>query len=424
MVFKYLDDLIKWKPFYKTIVFENYFYLLIIQGCNFIIPLVTFPYLVRVLGTNNYGIVMMAHSLAIFLGIFVDFGFNISATREVSILKKKKKNLSEYFWNIFSIKGLLLFFAFLTLLILCFTIERFFINKIVYLFSFGIVIGQNLFPTWFFQGIEKMRVITFINLTAKLIFTIFIFLFIKEESDYKLVPVFNSFGFIISGTIGFIISLKYINYKKPNFNQIIKIIKESFSLFFSNIVVSLYTSLNTLILGLFTTDSLAGIYASMEKLIIAIKSIYLPLYQAIFPNISIKEKKHIVFIINKLKTPVLISGFIIMTLTFTFSESILHLVFNNELITGYYPVLQILASIALFSSTNMLFVTLFLPAVKEYNKRLKILIIGGSVNLSLVLFLIKPYSIYGVAISASFTELFILILAYISFNNFSKKIIP
>lgn len=402
-------------------VFVNYLYLLIIQGSNIVLPLLTFPYLVRVLGAKNYGIVMMAHSLSILLGIIVDFGFNISATREVSLIKDDRKKLSNYYSNILFIKTILIIFSFSLLLLIVSFVYKFNINKEVYLYSFGIIIGQALFPTWFFQGIEKMKIITLINFLSKIIFTALIFIFVKNESDYLLTPVFNSLGFIMSGFLGFLISLKYISIAKPNLANIIKIFKESFSLFTSNIFVSLYTSLNTLILGLFATESLAGIYVSMEKLIVAIKSIYSPLYQAIFPNISNKRKVDVIKYTKKLIIPVMSSGILIMIFVIVFAKNILEFVFDNELITSYNVILQILASIAVFSSLNMLYVTLLLPVLKKYHQRLKILVLGGLVNIIIIIPLIKLYSIYGVAISASFTEFFLLLLSYIGFKKLQKK---
>ena len=94
-------------------VYQNYLYLLLIQGTNLVLPLITFPYLVRVLGSEKYGLVMIAYSLMKFFIITVDFGFNISATREVALLKNDKRKLSKFYWNVLIIKGLLLILTFL-----------------------------------------------------------------------------------------------------------------------------------------------------------------------------------------------------------------------------------------------------------------------------------------------------------------------
>jgi PST family polysaccharide transporter len=406
----------------KRIIAKNYVALLFIQGANFILPLIIFPYLVRTLGSEKYGLVMVAQSVALFLTIIVDFGFNISATREVANLKNNKEKLSQFYWNVFSIKLALIVITFLLLLGLIICVDKFRIDPLVYLFSFGLVLGQAIFPTWFFQGIEKMQVITIVNVAAKLFFTISLFFVVLSPADYEYVPIFNGLGFVISGLFGFVFSLQYVKFVFPKRSQVKKIIENSSSLFFSNFAVSLYTSCNTLILGFFAGDSIAGVYASMEKLILAIKSMYAPLYQAIFPNLSTKPYDEIRSYIDKMRIPIGFLGLVISIIIFFGAKQILMLAFDDALIVGYSLVFQILGLISILSSLNMLYVTLYFPSIKKYKIRMKILISGGFLNLIIALSLVKFYTIYGVAISAVTTELFILLLAVYFYYKKIKKI--
>lgn len=406
----------------KRIIAKNYVALLFIQGANFILPLIIFPYLVRTLGSEKYGLVMVAQSVALFLTIIVDFGFNISATREVANLKNNKEKLSQFYWNVFSIKLALIVITFLLLLGLIICVDKFRIDPLVYLFSFGLVLGQAIFPTWFFQGIEKMQVITIVNVAAKLFFTISLFFVVLSPADYEYVPIFNGLGFLISGLFGFVFSLQYVKFVFPKLSQVKEIIENSSSLFFSNFAVSLYTSSNTLILGFFAGDSIAGVYASMEKLILAIKSMYAPLYQAIFPNLSTKPYDEIRSYIDKMRIPIGFLGLVISIIIFFGAKQILMLAFDDALIVGYSSVFQILGFISILSSLNMLYVTLYFPSIKKYKIRMKILISGGFLNLIIALSLVKFYTIYGVAISAVTTELFILLLAVYFYYKKIKKI--
>lgn len=405
----------------KKIIAKNYVALLFIQGANFILPLIIFPYLVRTLGSEKYGLVMIAQSVALFLTIIVDFGFNISATREVANLKNDKEKLSQFYWNVVSIKLALIIITFLLLLGLIICVDKFSVDPLVYLFSFGLVLGQAIFPTWFFQGIEKMQVITIVNVAAKLFFTISLFFVVLSPADYEYVPIFNGLGFVISGMFGFLFSLQYVKFVFPKLSQVKEIIENSSSLFFSNFAVSLYTSSNTLILGFFAGDSIAGVYASMEKLILAIKSMYSPLYQAIFPNLSTKPYDEIRLYIDKMRIPIGFLGLFISIIIFFGAKEILMLAFDDALIVGYSPVFQILGFISILSSLNMLYVTLYFPSIKKYKIRMKILMSGGFLNLIISLSLVKFYTIYGVAISAVITELFILILAVYFYNKKIKK---
>ena len=156
----------------KKIVFNNFLSLTMLQGANYILPLLILPYLVRVLGAEKFGLVMFAQSFATFLMVFVDFGFNISGTREISLNRTNKGKISEIFISIIIIKIILILAAFGFLYFAVTFIDRFSIDPYVYLLSFGVVIGQALFPVWFFQGIEKMQFVTLINILSKTIFTI------------------------------------------------------------------------------------------------------------------------------------------------------------------------------------------------------------------------------------------------------------
>lgn len=389
----------------------NYTALLFIQGANILLPLIALPYLVRTLGAERFGLVMIAQTMGVFLTIVVDFGFNISATREVSLLRNDRKQLSQLYWNVFFVKFCLVILSFFIVLSLVTFIGRFQAEPRVYLLSFGMVLGHAIFPTWFFQGIERMKVITFVNVLAKVIFTIAIFFFVLSPADYEWVPLLNGGGFILAGIIGLGISFKYISFTKPDFTQIKSLVMETASLFVSNFATSLYTSGNTFILGMIGGDAIAGVYSSMEKLVLAIKNIYVPLYQAIFPWLATKEESKITSFVKKMILPVGISGGVISGVLILIAKPLLHFIYGDAQIDSYSVVFQILAGIAFFSALNMLLVSLFFPAIKQYKKRMYAMVIGGLFNLIVAVIAAQYFSIYGVAISAVVTEFFILCIA-------------
>ena len=162
----------------KRIV-SNYFSLLVLQITNYILPLLLIPYLVRILGTEKFGLVMLAQSLCLFVTVIVDFGFSLSGTREIALYRDNKTKMSQIFIAIMFIKSALIIVAFFLLFVVVMAFERFSVDYEVYFLSFGIVIGQAIFPVWFFQGIEKMKFITIVNLLAKVIFTILVIVFVK-----------------------------------------------------------------------------------------------------------------------------------------------------------------------------------------------------------------------------------------------------
>ncbi len=405
----------------KKTIASNFVSLTVLQGANYLLPLLILPFLVRTLGSEKFGLVMFAQSLATLLKIVVDFGFTMSGTREISLARNDKKKLSEIFCAIILIKTGLIIVGFIILFFIVELFTRFTVDSEVYYLSFGIVIGQAIFPVWFFQGIEKMKFVTVVNIFAKVIFTVLIFLAIREESDYILVPIFNSLGFIIAGLLGLFLSLKYIFIVVPRISLVKRLLKESSSLFFAKFASTLYTSSNVFILGLFTGNTIVGVYSSMEKLILAVKNIYTPLYQAMFPWLSNQTSEVKRSTIKKLFPFILSLGVIITASILIFGETMLTFIYDDELITSYVSVFKILSFISIFSGINMLYNNLYLPSIKKYKTRMLIFIIGGIFNLLLVFILIKQYGVYGMASAVTITEFLLLILGFYYFNKYSSQ---
>ncbi|MBL7471755.1 flippase [Robertkochia sediminum] len=396
-------------------LFSNFSALFVIQIANYVLPILVLPLLVRQLGAENFGLVMFAQSMMVFFHVFVDFGFSLSGTREVSLNKDTPEELSNIFSAILFIKVILLILGAGVLAIVIFSFDRFKGEELVYLLSYGIVIGQGLFPIWYFQGVEKMKVITLLNVSAKVIFTLLVFVSIREESDYLLVPIFNSFGFIISGILGLVLAIKSLKIRKPKMSLTIRLLKESSLLFYSNVATSLYTASNVFILGYFSGNVMAGIFASMEKLILAVKNIYVPIYQAVFPWLSKKSPAEIRELIKKSYPFIGLIG-VLMFITILFgAETILNLLYNDQRIGEYFYVLQLLGLIAIFSGLNMLFNTLYFPAIKAYSVRTKILIAGAVISVILSLIFVPLYNINATAIITVVTELLLLIFAVFYF---------
>ncbi|MDA8850258.1 oligosaccharide flippase family protein [Flavobacteriaceae bacterium] len=406
----------------KKVVAQNFLSLVLLQGANYILPLLILPFLVRVLGAEKFGLVMFAQSFAIFLTVFVDFGFNISGTREISLAKKNKSKTGEIFLAIMSIKLVLIVIAFSILYVVVNLFTRFSVDVEVYLLSFGVVIGQALFPVWFFQGIEKMKFVTLINILAKVIFTVLVFLLIKTESDYFKVPIYNSLGFIVSGLIGFCLSFQYLEIKRPKISLIKQLLADSSSLFVSNFATSMYTASNVFILGLFSGNVIAGVYSSMEKLTLAVKNVYVPFYQALYPWVARQEDSQKKQIINKIMPPVFFVSTLITVVILLFAKSILDIVYDDVLITSYANVFRILSFISIFSGLNMLYNMLYFPAIKRYKVRMNILIFGGLFNMMMNLILVQFYDIYGIAIIVTTTELLLVFIGYYYFKKLSNQI--
>jgi len=401
----------------KKIITSNYLSLLVLQIANYLLPLLVLPYLVRVLGAENFGLIMFAQSLTTFFIVFVDFGFSLSGTREISLARNDKQKLSEVFSAIMFIKVGLILIASLLLLVIVNFFSRFSVDAEIYYLSFGVVIGQALFPVWFYQGIEKMKFITIINIAAKTIFTLLVFVFIRLQTDYILVPIFNSLGFIVAGIFGLLFCYRFIDFKLPSIALMNRLLLESYSLFISNLATSLYTASNVFILGIFGGNIIAGVYSSMEKLVLAIKNIYLPLYQALYPWLTKQSDIIKINTIEKIRPIILLVSLLITLFILLFGKTMLSIIYNDSLIISYSVIFKILSFISIFSALSMLYITLYFPSIKKDKVRMNILISGGLFNFLLSLVLVYYFGIYGTAFTVVSTELLLLVLATIYYRK-------
>lgn len=333
----------------KKRLISNFISLLVLQGSNYILPLLTLPYLVRILGVEYFGLLAFATATIAYFQILTDYGFNLTATKEVSIHRNDKQKLVEIFSSVMIIKFLLMLLSFVILCIVVFSFDRFRKDYLVFILSFGMVIGQVLFPVWFFQGMEKMKYVTYLNILAKSIFTVAIFLVVKEQSDYYIVPLLTSIGFIISGLLAFYLIKKEfdISFKLQSFKTIKYYLVDGWHVFLSRFYISVYTTTNIILLGIFTNNTIVGYYSIAEKIVMAIGGLFEPANQTLYPylvKIYHNNLKQFTTMLKKIS----ISYLCIVIFLFIMAE-----IFRNQLI-------YLVAGKHSESISSILFILLFL----------------------------------------------------------------
>ncbi|MDO5851768.1 MAG: flippase [Methanobacteriaceae archaeon] len=410
---------------YKRI-FENMISLTGLQFASYILPLITLPYLAFVLGPDRFGLTQYAISVVTYFQFLTDYGFNLSATREISI-NKESKHVNHIFSNVMLIKLILCVISFIILTILVFGINRFTQDWFIYYLSFGLVIGYMLFPTWFFQGMEDMKYITIINILGKVIFTVLIFLFVKTSGDYLLVPLFNSLGFIIVGIIGIITAIVKFNIKlvRPTLTELKYHLIEGWHVFISTIAINLYTTTNTFLLGLLTNNTLVGYYSIAEKIILAVNGLITPISQALYPFVSrltVNDKENSLIFIRKIVKIISVIGFIFSLGIFLFAEPIINLLFGTAYADSI-RILKILSFIPLIVSLSTVFGVQIMLTFNYKKAFSSILIIAGVINVIMGTLLILSIQELGIAISFFLTELFVTVAMFLFLQRKGIKII-
>ncbi len=375
---------------------------MLVQIANYIFPLITLPYLVRILGPEKYGLVAFAQSFIGYFILITNYGFDLSATREISIYRGQKEKLSEIFSSVMYAKVLLLslcFFIFFFFL----QVDKFKKDSLVYVLTFGIIVGQTLFPLWLFLGLEKMGYITILTILERAVFTICIFIFIRNTNDYIYVPLFNTMGYLTSGILGLLLALfKFgVTFRTPKLQEIFSQIKHGWHSFISATNVSLYSTTNMFILGLFWNNVVVGYYAAAEKLIYAIQRLLVPLSQAVYPYVSKaaheKKEKALSFISRILYINIAIGIFLAIIILLG-ARVIIKIILGPMYQESVY-VMQIFAFLPLAGAvTNVLGFQTMLP-LKMDSELAKALIIVALINVMLAFILIPFFAHLGAAIA-------------------------
>lgn len=397
----------------KKKLFSNFVSLAVLQAANYILPLVTFPYLVRVLGVEKFGLLAFATATVTYFQILTDYGFNLSATRDISIHRENKEKVQEIFSSVMVIKFGLLILSFFLLTILILSFDKFRKDWEVFVLSFGMVVGQVLFPVWFFQGMEKMKYITILNIFAKLLFTIAIFVFVKEQADYWKVPLLNSLGFIMAGVLAlWIVSRDYkISFIFPSIKAVKHQLIEGWHIFISTVGINMYKQNSIFVLGIFTDDTVVGYFSIAKKIMDLVNSLNGVVSQSIYPYTMMKmSSKYIYGFLKKVGMIIALYTSIIGLILLVFSDAITKLLAGNV----YYQTLlsiKLLAFVPLFIGINVPAVHILLGNKKDALFT-RAVILGGLLDLLLNFLIVPFFSYIGSCTSVILTEIAVTSILY------------
>lgn len=388
-------------------------YLSVLQVVSYLFPLITIPYLAKIIGTEGYGKIAFATAIMTWIITITDWGFNYTATRDVAKNKEDIEKISIVFSNVLWARLLLMFLSLIVLFILVLLIPYFKENYAVIFVAFLMIPGHILFPEWFFQALEKMKFISILNIVSKLVFTLAIFIFIKDKEDYILQPLFYSLGFVISGVISFYIILYKWNIKliKPNLKIIYRTIHNSTDVFINNLMPNLYNSLSIIFLGFYNGNTANGIFDAANRIIVIAQNFFTIISRSFFPFLVRRSENF--FLYEKINV---ISSLITSIFIFIFSSFIIDLFYTSEF-EDAKCVLKIMSFSILFVTLSSTYGINYM-IINGYDKELRnITSISSIIGFIIGFHLIKYYGVIGTALTIVVTR-FILGISI----TFSAKI--
>ncbi len=349
------------------IVIKNLSFLTLSRGVNVATKFFLAAYLIRVLGNVNYGILTWVDSLIQYFLIFINFGFNIYAAKYVVTYKSNPQKLNSIVSSIFTIKFLFLILSFLILYSLSYLDVFHLYNHFLFLMLL-MGFGEVFFPIWYFQGIEKLQLATYIVVFSRIVLILGTLFFVVQEQDiinYIYVLVISN---LLMGVVGYYILLKQYKFHfiKIKIKQINTILKEAY-LFFLGLFLSLTFNLLTIFLiGLFySMDYVSGFDIALKIVLVCIIPFDM-LQQAIYPTIVRTKDKRM---IKKSLFVSFLIGCFLSVMLFFFSEELL-LLFGGKEMIFYKDVLKTLAIIPPMVAVTLILGTGTLVAFgfqKEFN---------------------------------------------------------
>ncbi len=390
------------------------------QLFNLVTPLLVIPYIISICGEENFGKTAVGMAISFFLMVFIDYGSDIIGVRAVSINRNDNQKLNQIFNTTFFVKSFILFIVLLIFCVLIFQFSYFKNEMNLFLFGLTVLIGQWLNPTWFLQGVENVKWITYLNIISKSIYLIGIFTIIKQKNDYHLVNFLWGFGMTVSHLFFLILVIKKYNFNsiKFNKNEVLKHIKNEFSFFYSQIFVSMQMYAPVIIVSYFGSNLMAGQFRIIEQIIVIFRTYILLFFNFLFPKICYLLKENLK---NGYKNWIIYNSF---NFLFVLLSMIVLFVFSKQVVS-YFSVNHNQ------ELSKLLKIAIIIPILFTLSNSLKQLVLAFNFNsfyvktttvivlitLGLMLLLLQKNQVFGVFYSLILSEILVIIIYLYKLKN-------
>ncbi|WP_164985643.1 flippase [Enterococcus faecium] len=278
---------------------KNYAYNLCYQILVMILPVITTPYVSRVLKAEGVGEFNYSYAIVSVAVIIAQLGTNMYGQREIAYVQNNKIRRSEVFWSIFVIRIISSFIVFPVYILISATLHSY----TVLLISMSVYLVANIFDvSWFFQGMEDFKKTAIRSMAVKLIGVVLIFLLVKNENDVVLYSVILAGTQLLGNALLCCYIPKYVRRISIHDISITPHIRPILGLFLPTAAVYIYTYVDKIILGMFSTDAQVGLYSQPEKIVKLLMTVITSLGAVMLPHIAVAVKENN---INRIRKEVL-----------------------------------------------------------------------------------------------------------------------
>lgn len=369
---------------------ESFLSLSVLNGLVILIPIIAMPYVLRVVGPASYGLYGFIYILVQYVLVFNNYGFDYSVTKEVAQHREDTTYLNRLYNAVIGCRLLLflmvsaLFFAFSPLILPSPT------HKLMFLGGLTLVLGNTFTAVWLFQGMEKMRYLTLLNVLGKSIFLLLIFVVVKKPEHYVFLPLLDGLGYVTGGLASIFIARRQFGMRLelPRWTDMKAQFSAGSAIFASTLGMTLYRKSNIFILRFFVGDAALGLYTAAEKIVVGLQGVVSPVSQALFPYLGhdfAGKPKH--ENLKKLKKISLYMAFLLFftsTAVFLFSEPLVRLLCGKEFLQAS-RLLRIMSPVLFFGGMNYLLGIVGMVNLDKARQFLNNVLLAGSISVAWVL---------------------------------------
>ena len=407
-------------------VVHNALLMYAVQFSSYLFPLLTLPYLSRVLSPEKFGLIAFAQMFVWYFVILTEYGFNLTATREVATSRDAPEKVNRIFSAVMSAKLILAGGGFLILLLVTQVVEKLRVDLDLYLVAFLGVMGSTLFPLWLYQGMEKMGQVAIRDFAAKGLSLIVLFLFVRGDEDYLLAAGAQSGSMLLSGLVGlWRVRGLGVRFEMPEWAEIAGQFRKGWAPFAGLAAVSTAGITNIVALGFWSTPVEVAYYSGAQRIIIAFRSLVSPISSALYPYASQKaaksERDSIAFVKRYawiLAAPFLASGLVMLV-----GGPVLLPAFLGEKYKESAAVLQIMSFVPALFAFSLIYSTYYMLACGYDKEWMRITAMVTVVNLVLMVVLLSTIrGSHAIAWTGLLTEALATLLYLRFYRKRSKEL--
>jgi polysaccharide transporter, PST family len=385
-----------------------------VQFSSYVAPLATLPWLTRVLGPSGFGRLSFCVAVTSYFVLFADYGFNLSATRQIAVHWNDRAGRSRIFWNTMAVKALLAAAGLPCLLLLTLFVHRLGQERPLLLINYLAVLGAVLTPTWYFLGTERQAILGGITIAVRIISVPAIFLLVRSNHDVLVAALIPSGMTVVGGLLclAFLMKQKQLDRIRINRCELVAVLADGWHLFVSTASISLYQATNTMALGFMAGNAAVGHYSAAEKLIQACQGLLVPISQSVYPRVSrlMQQSRAAAFaLIRRVLRVQGSAAFVISLLLFLFASPLIRSLYGPDY-EETTNVLRWLAMLPFLIGLSNVFGVQTMLALGMNMLVSRILIIAGVLNVVALLVLTQWFGAVGAAMAVAGTELFVTIV--------------